>query len=78
MTTKEAAATYSVYEYTTTVGDNLTRIVRLLYGTDNDRAFATIKELNPRYDWSYIEGGVKIKYFPNDVLASINVVFGER
>ncbi len=78
MTTREAAAIYPVHEYTTSVGDNLTRIVRLLYGNDNDKAFATIKELNLRYDWSYLEGGETIKYFPKDVLALVNVVFGER
>ena len=78
MTVKEAAAIYAVFEYTTSVGDNLTRIVRLLYGTDNDKAYATIKELNLRYDWSYIQGGETIKYFPEDVLSSINVVFGKR
>jgi hypothetical protein len=78
MTVKEAAAMYAVYEYTTSIGDNLTRIVRLLYGTDNDKAYATIKELNLRYDWSYLQGGETIKYFPNDVLSNIDVVFGER
>jgi hypothetical protein len=76
MTTKEAAAIYPVYEYTTSVGDNLTRIVRLLYGDDYDKAYATIKELNVRYDWSYLEGGVTIRYFPNQVLNTIDVVFG--
>ena len=76
MTTKEAAAIYPVYEYTTSVGDNLTRIVRLLYGDDYDKAYETIKELNVRYDWSYIEGGETIKYFPNDVLRTVDVVFG--
>lgn len=76
MTTKEAAAIYPVYEYTTSVGDNLTRIVRLLYGDDYDKAYATIKELNVRYDWSYLDGGVTIRYFPNQVLNTIDVVFG--
>lgn len=69
---------YAVYEYTTSIGDNLTRIVRLLYGDDYDKAYATIKELNLRYDWSYLQGGETIKYFPKDVLESVNVVFGER
>lgn len=78
MTTKEAAAIYPVHEYTTSVGDNLTRIVRLLYGTDSDKAFNTMKELNIRYDWSYFEGGETIKYFPIDVLSQIDVVFSER
>lgn len=78
MTTKEAAAIYPVHEYTTSVGDNLTRIVRLLYGTDVDKAYETIKELNIRYDWSYMEGGETIKYFPTNVLSSINVVYSER
>ena len=76
MTTKEAAAIYPVYEYTTSVGDNLTRIVRMLYGDDYDKAYETIKELNVRYDWSYMEGGETIKYFPNDVLRTVDVVFG--
>ena len=78
MTTKEAAAIYPVHEYTTSVGDNLTRIVRLLYGTDVDKAYETIKELNIRYDWSYMEGGETIKYCPTHVLSSINVVYSER
>jgi hypothetical protein len=78
MTVKEATAIYAVYEYITSVGDNLTRIVRLLYGTDNDKAFATIKELNHRFDWSCLEGGVTIKYFPEDILSNIDVVFGKR
>ena len=76
MTSKEAAAIYPIYEYTTSVGDNLTRIVRLLYGTDNDKAFITIKELNIRYDWSYLNGGETIKYFPEEVLYKVNVVLG--
>ena len=78
MTMKEAAATYAVHEYTTSIGDNLTRIVRLLYGDDYDKAYATIKELNPRYDWSYLEGGETIKYFPREVLNNINVVYSKR
>lgn len=78
MTTKEAAATYAVHEYTTSIGDNLTRIVRLLYGDDSDKAYATIKELNLRYDWSYIQGGETIKYFPIDVLNIIDVVYSKR
>ena len=78
MTTKEAAAIYPVFEYTTSIGDTLTRIVRLLYGADLDDAYTTIKELNLRYDWSYLEGGVTIKYFPEDVLGYINVVHGKR
>lgn len=78
MTIKEAAAIYPVHEYTTSVGDNLTRIVRLLYGTDNDKAYGTIKELNVRYDWSYIDGGETIYYFPIDVLNTVNVVFDKR
>lgn len=78
MTTKEAAAIYPVHEYVTSVGDNLTRIVRLLYGADNDKAYATIKELNIRYNWAYLDGGETIKYFPIDVLNSVNVVFDER
>ena len=78
MITREAEAIYPVHEYTTSVGDNLTRIVRFLYGRDLDKAFETIKELNPRYDWSYLDGGETIKYFPIDVLSSINVVFSER
>lgn len=78
MTTKEAAAVYPVHEYTTSVGDNLTRIVRLLYGTDVDAAFDTIKELNPRYDWSYLDGGERIKYFPDEILYKVDVVFSER
>lgn len=78
MTTKEAAAVYPVYEYTTSIGDNLTRIVRLLYDSDSDKAFATIKELNARYDWSYIEAGETIKYFPKEVLVNVDVVFSER
>lgn len=76
MTAREAMAIYPVYEYTTSVGDNLTRIVRLLYGDDNDKAYATIKELNLRYDWSYIQGGETIKYFPTDVLNLVDVFFG--
>ena len=71
MTVKEASAMYAVYEYTTSIGDNLTRIVRLLYGTDNNKAYATIKELNLRYDWAYLQGGVTIKYFPEDILARL-------
>ena len=78
MTVKEAAATYAVHEYTTSIGDNLTRIVRLLYGDDSDKAYATIKELNLRYDWSYIQGGETIKYFPIDVLNIIDVVYSKR
>ena len=78
MTVKEAAAIYPVYEYTTSVGDNLTRIVRLLYNSDSDKAFNTIKELNIRYDWSYLEGGETIKYFPDDVLFKIDVVYSQR
>lgn len=78
MTVKEAIATYPVYEYVTSVGDNLTRIVRLLYGKDINEAFVTIKELNPRYDWSYLDGGQIIKYFPEDILMRIDVVFSER
>ena len=75
MTTKEAAAIYAVHEYTTSVGDNLTRIVRLLYGADVDKAYSTIVELNNRYDWSYLEGGLTIKYFPKEVLSDVNVVY---
>jgi len=78
MTTKEAMAMYPVYEYTTSIGDNLTRIVRLLYGTDNNKAFATIKEMNPRFDWSYLQEGVTIKYFPNDIIDMVDVVYSER
>ena len=78
MTTREAAAIYPVCEYTTSVGDNLTRIVRLLYGEDNNKAYETIKELNPRYDWSYLEGGVTIKYFSDDILGGINVIYSKR
>ena len=78
MTVKEAAAIYPVYEYTTSVGDNLTRIVRLLYNSDSDKAFNTIKELNIRYDWSYLEGGETIKYFPDEVLLKVDVVYGQR
>lgn len=73
MTTREAATMYAVHEYTTSIGDNLTRIVRLLYGDDLDKAFITIKELNIRYDWTYLEGGVTIKYFPTDILNLIDV-----
>ena len=69
---------YAVYEYTTSVGDTLTRIVRLLYGDDLDKAFVTIKELNPRYDWSYLEGGETIKYFPKEVLDNVDVVYSGR
>ncbi len=76
MTTKEAAAIYPVHEYTTSDGDNLTRIVRLLYGSDVDKAYETIKELNIRYDWSYLDGGETIKYFPEEVLFNVDVVFG--
>ena len=75
MTTKEAAAIYAVHEYTTSVSDNLTRIVRLLYGADVDKAYSTIVELNNRYDWSYLEGGLTIKYFPKEVLSDVNVVY---
>jgi hypothetical protein len=78
MTVKEAAALYPVYEYTTSVGDNLTRIVRLLYNGDSDKATAAIKELNLRYDWAYLEGGVTIKYFPEDVLLKVDVVYSQR
>lgn len=78
MTVREVMAIYPVYEYTTSVGDNLTRIVRMIYGKDDDLAFATIKELNPRYDWSYLDGGETIKYFPEDVLAKVDVVYSER
>ena len=78
MTIKEAVAIYPVYEYTTSIGDNLTRIVRFLYGRDTDKGFATIKELNHRYDWSYLEGGVTIKYFPEDILSSVDVVYSSR
>lgn len=78
MTVKEAASVYPVYEYTTSVGDTLTRIVRLLYGTDIDDAYATIKELNKRYDWAYLEAGVTIKYFPEDVLGYVDVVYYKR
>lgn len=78
MTTREAIAIYPICEYTTSVGDNLTRIVRLLYGDDNNKAYETIKELNLRYDWSYIQGGETIKYFSEDVLSNIDVFFSER
>lgn len=78
MTTKEAAAVYPVHEYVTSVGDNLTRIVRLLYGDDYDKAYETIKELNLRYDWAYLKGGETIKYFPNDVLNTVDVVYSKR
>ena len=78
MTTKEAMTMYPVYEYTTSIGDNLTRIVRLLYGTDNNKAFVTIKEMNPRFDWSYLQEGITIKYFPNDIIDMIDVVYSER
>lgn len=78
MTTQEAMAMCPICEYTTSIGDNLTRIVRLLYGNDNNKAYETIKELNLRYDWSYIQGGEKIKYFSEDVLSNIDVIYGER
>jgi len=78
MTVKEAAAIYPVHEYTTSIGDTLTRIVRLLYDSDSDKAYATIKELNHRYDWTHLEGGETIKYFPNEVLDTVDVVFGSK
>lgn len=78
MTVKEASSIYPVHEYTTSVGDTLTRIVRLLYGKDSDKAYATIKELNLRYDWSCLNGGETIKYFPEDILSSVNVVYSTR
>jgi len=78
MTAREAAAVYAVHEYTTSVGDNLTRIVRLLYGSDVDKAYETIKELNLRYDWAYLKGGETIKYFPEEVLYKIDVVYSQK
>lgn len=78
MTTKEALTLYTVSEYTTSIGDNLTSIVRYLYGEYIDKAYYVIKEINQRYDWSYMQGGEKIKYFKTNILNMIDVFYSEK
>lgn len=46
----------------------LTDIVRVIYGSDEQKYYDCITALNKRYDWAFVRPGATIKYLEKQVV----------
>lgn len=68
MTVEEAYQSYGSKVFTASVEMNIVTIVRILYGSDDDRYLNVLRVLNPRINWSSLPAGAEIQYLDSSVI----------
>ena len=57
--------------YKTTVNDNIVRVARKLYASDDDVYKTALRTLNKRNDWNNMRIGEEIRYLDKDVVQKV-------
>ena len=74
MTIREIASKYGYLVHCTSVNDDLTKIVRAIYQSDNVLYRKIITTLNKRLDWMCVEPNTYIKYIDKSFCKEINEI----
>lgn len=59
-------------QYKTTVGDNIVRVSRKLYTSDDEKYKKALRTINKRVDWSNLRIGEILLYVSKDIADSID------
>lgn len=68
MTVEEAVQTFGTKTFTTSAGQNLAFLVRMIYGSDDGVFYNVLQVLNPRFNWMSTPVGVQLRYLDKSVI----------